>query len=88
MGMTSVRMPDELMERLEQAAARLRRSKSWVIKDAVEDYLLREERKSQRDKETLEALKDYKAGRIIEENSMTEWLESWGEEDEKVPPIK
>ena len=35
MGMTSVRMPDELLEQLQETAVKLRRSKGWIINDAV-----------------------------------------------------
>ncbi len=88
MGMTSVRMPDELLDRLERTAGQMRRSKGWVIKDAVEEYVAREELKQQRNKETLESWEDYKAGRVIDGDEMMTWLESWGTDDEKEPPFK
>lgn len=37
MSMTSVRMPDDLMQQLEVTAERLRRSKGWIIKDALRE---------------------------------------------------
>lgn len=88
MGTTSVRMPDELLDRLERTAEQLRRSKGWIIKDAVEEYLKREELKQQRNQETLASWEDYKAGRVIDGDKMMEWLESWGTENEKKPPAK
>lgn len=88
MGMTSVRMPDELLERLERTAQSLRRSKGWVIKDAVEEYLAREELKLRRNQETLASWEDYQAGRVIEGDQVMAWLDSWGTEDEKEPPVK
>ena len=88
MGMTSVRMPDELLDRLERAAHQLRRSKGWIIKDAVEEYLAREELKQQRNQETRASWEDYQAGRVIAGDDMIAWLESWGTDDEKEPPFK
>lgn len=88
MGMTSVRMSDELLERLGRTATELRRSKGWVIKDAVEEYITREELKIKRAKETLESWEDYETGRVIDGSEMMEWLESWGSENEKKPPLK
>lgn len=88
MGMTSVRMPDELLERLERTAENLRRSKGWVIKDAVEEYLAREELKQRRNQETLASWEDYQASRVIEGDQVMAWLDSWGTEDEKEPPVK
>ncbi len=86
MGMTSVRMPDELLEQLEQTAEKLRRSKGWIINDAVKEYLSREERKAQILEETREALADIKAGRVAGGEEVMDWLESWGTDQEKAPP--
>ena len=86
MGMTSVRMPDELLEQLEVAAEKLRRSKGWIINDAVKEYLDREERKANMLEETREALADIKAGRVIDGVEVMDWLESWGTDAEKAPP--
>lgn len=86
MGMTSVRMPDELLEQLEQTAEKLRRSKGWIINDAVKEYLSREERKAQMLEETRQALADIKAGRLVDGEEVMGWLESWGTDQEKAPP--
>lgn len=86
MGMTSVRMPDELLAELEQTAEKLRRSKGWVINDAVKEYIQREERKAQMLEETRLALNDIKAGRVLDGEDVMDWLESWGTEMEKDPP--
>lgn len=86
MGMTSVRMPDELLGQLDRAAEKLRRSKGWIINDAVKEYLIREERKAQMLEETLKAIADIKAGRVIDGAEVMDWLESWGTDEEKAPP--
>ncbi len=86
MGMTSVRMPDELLVQLEEAANKLRRSKGWIINDAVKEYLAREERKGKMLEETREALADLKAGRIVDGADVMDWLETWGSDTEKAPP--
>ena len=86
MGMTSVRMPDELMQKLNEAAERMRRSKGWIINDAVTEYLAREERDTQMLEETREALADIKAGRVVDGAQVIEWLNSWGSPNEKSPP--
>lgn len=86
MGMTSVRMPDDLLSQLEQTAKRLERSKGWLINSAVKDYLQREVRQSQMLEDTLEALNDIKAGRVVDGKEMLNWLDSWGSDTEKAPP--
>ncbi|MES9905291.1 MAG: ribbon-helix-helix protein, CopG family [Sedimenticola sp.] len=86
MGMTSVRMPDDLLSQLDHAAKKLRRTKGWLINDAVKEYLKREDRKAQMLEETREALADIKAGRVTEAADVIDWLDSWGSAEEKVPP--
>lgn len=85
MAMTSVRMPDDLMVKLDAIANKMRRSKGWIIKDAVTQYIESEELKAKRLQDTLEALDDVKAGRVIDGDEVVDWLESWGDEDEKEP---
>lgn len=86
MAMTSVRMPDELLGQLERAAENARRSKGWIINEALREYLAREERKQRILEETHEALADIKAGRLSDGAEIMDWLDSWGDEDEKAPP--
>ena len=86
MGMTSVRMPDELMSQLEETAEKLQRSKGWVINDAVKDYLAREKRKAERLVQTREALEDIDMGRVVNGQEVMNWLDSWGSDMEKSPP--
>ena len=86
MAMTSVRIPDDLMERLQKTAEQRRRSKSWLINDAVREYLEREEIRTRRLAETRQALAEVKEGQLIEGDEVLDWLDSWGTEDEKTPP--
>jgi predicted transcriptional regulator len=79
-------MPDDLMRRLEVTAERLRRSKGWIINDALREYLEREERRTRRLKETREALADLEAGELIDGDGVLDWLDSWGSADEREPP--
>lgn len=86
MGMTSVRMPDDLLQRLDSMATRLRRSKGWIINDAVREYLEREERQQRRDEETREALAELDAGQVVDGDEVLAWIDSWGSENEREPP--
>ncbi len=40
MSTTSFRLDDDLEEKLNATAARLRRTKSWIINDALRHYLV------------------------------------------------
>ena len=88
MAMTSVRMSDDLMKKLEQVAGKLRRSKGWVINDALREYLEKEEQKARRLEETHQALSDLEEGRVVDGDQVMDWMESWGAKDEKDSPLK
>lgn len=86
MGTTSVRMPEDLMQRLDAAAQRLRRSKGWIINDAVREYLEREEQRVGCLEDTKAALSEVEAGDLIDGEEVLAWLDSWGTEQEREPP--
>jgi predicted DNA-binding protein len=48
MSTTSFRLDEDLQEKLDVIAARLQRSKGWIINDALRQYIEREERKQRR----------------------------------------
>jgi predicted transcriptional regulator len=79
--MTSVRMPDNLLQRLDATATRLRRSKGWIINDAV-----REDLRQRRDEETREALAELDAGQVVDGDEVLDWIDSWGSKNEREPP--
>ena len=87
MSITSVRLPPEILKRVEALAAKLQRSKSWVINEAVRDDVARAETDSQRWRDTLEALDSLRAGNLIDKDAVAKWLASWGT-DKKLPPSK
>lgn len=86
MAMTSVRMPDELAQRLEQLAAHLRRTKGWIINEALQQFIGSQERRQQMLTEAREGLESLEAGRMVGGDEVLDWLDSWGSEDELPPP--
>jgi predicted transcriptional regulator len=86
MGMTSVRMPDDLLQRLDATATRLRRSMGWIINDAVREYLEREDLRQRRDEETRQTLAELDAGQVVDGDEVLAWIDSWGSENEREPP--
>jgi predicted transcriptional regulator len=79
-------MPDDLMERLDATAERLRRSKGWIINDAIREYLAREDLRVKRLEETKGALGELEAGELIDGDEVLAWLDSWGTDHERQPP--
>ena len=86
MAVTSVRLSPDIEEKLAAVAGRARRTKSWLINEAVKDYLGRLGRDERRWEQTLAALASAKAGRIVDGDDMVEWIASWGKKAEKKPP--
>lgn len=88
MSTTSFRIDDELEEKLNDIAQKLKRSKSWIINDALKTYIQQEERKQKMLRDTEEAIADIEADRIVSGKEVMEWLESWGTQNEKEAPSK
>ena len=86
MPMTSVRMPDELCHRLDTLGEQEQRSRGWLIKDAVSEYLERKERNAQMLKETRQSMEDVTEDRLLDGEEVMAWVESWGADNELEPP--
>ncbi|MEE7626518.1 ribbon-helix-helix domain-containing protein [Methylobacter sp. Wu8] len=69
----SAHVPEELADKVDQIAARLDRSRGWVIKQALADWLGQEE---ERRRLTLEALADVDTGHVIDHQAVQAWANS------------
>lgn len=58
----TTKLPNDLFARLEEIAERIDRTKSWIIRQAVSEWLAEEQRRYDL---TLEALKDVDEGRTF-----------------------
>jgi len=86
MSVTSVRLQPEIENPLEKLATKLDRSKNYLINQAIKEFIARRALDEARWNETLEALDSVKSNKLIEEQSVNEWLESWGSDNELNPP--
>lgn len=71
-------VPVDLAEKVDQRAKSLERSRGWVVKQALADWLFWEEEK---DRRTQEALDDVDAGRMVSHETVVEWAKSLGTDD-------
>jgi len=78
MGITSVRLSDDIDNPLETLSKQLDRSKNYLINQAVKEYLARRAMDDARWQDTLEALNSLESGKFIEEDDVNTWLNSWG----------
>ncbi|EGC6345407.1 ribbon-helix-helix protein, CopG family [Escherichia coli] len=66
-------VPLPMADKVDQMAARLERSRGWVIKQALSAWLAQEE---ERNRLTLEALDDVISGQIIDHQAVQVWADS------------
>lgn len=77
-------VPLDLAEKVDAIALRLERSRGWVVKQALADWIVLEE---ERHRMTLEALADVDAGHLISHEAMLVWAESLGSDEPLPPPL-
>jgi predicted transcriptional regulator len=80
------RIPASLKQEFETAAASRGWSLSHAIRQLMQQYVAQEKERDHRRTETLEALADVEAGRVVEGERVMVWLDSWGSDDELAPP--
>ena len=86
MGVTSIRLQPEIENPLEKLANKLDRSKNYIINQAIKEFIARKLLEEKKWNETLEALESVKSNKVIEEQDVNEWLDSWGKDNEQKPP--
>ena len=76
-------LPRPLAEKVDELAARLERSREWIVRQALTSWIEQEE---ERRRLTLEGLADVDAGRLIDQADVQAWAESLGTDDELAVP--
>lgn len=66
-------IPLQMADKVDQMAKQLERSRGWIIKQALSDWIDQEEERSRL---TREALADVEAGRVIDHQSVQAWADS------------
>ena len=66
-------VPQSLADKVDQMAARLERSRGWIVKQALAAWIDQEE---ERRRLTFEALADVDAGRVIDPQAVQAWANS------------
>ncbi len=79
MGAISVRLDDDVLERLDRLGGELARPRSWLIAQAIQRYLDYEEWFVDADREGIESAE---AGRTVERGEVVRWIDSWRSEAE------
>ncbi len=86
MGITSVRLQPDIEDGLATVASNLHRSKSWIINQAVKEFLEKQITDQQRWQETIEAIASVERGNKVSGDAVHAWLSSWGSDNELSAP--
>ncbi len=76
-------VPRQLAEKVDEYAARLERSRGWIVKQALMAWVAQEEERSRL---TREALADVDAGQVIDHQAVQAWAESLDDEEPLAVP--
>ena len=84
---TSLKIDDALKGRIQQLANQRRRSSHWIMLEAIQQYVEREEARERFKQEALASWAAYKeTGRHLTGEEVRTWLNTWGTKDETEAP--
>lgn len=84
---TSLKIDDSLKSRVRRLASQRRRSAHWIMLEAIEQYVEREEARESFRQEALASWAAYReTGRHLTGQEVRDWLDGWGSDDEKAMP--
>ena len=76
---TSIRLDDALKGRIQHLAEARRRTARWIMREAIAQYVDREEKREALRQDTLKAWDDFQAtGQHATADAVDRWLASWG----------
>ena len=84
---TSVKLSDDLKQRLHSVASQKRRTPHWVMVEAINTYISQEEKRAAFYQEGLESWQEYqRTGEHVTWKEARSWMESWGTDNESEQP--
>ena len=83
----SVKLKSQDRARLKHLAEARKRTPHWLAKEAISQFLEREEAVERFRQESLDALKEFRrTGESVPNEEVMDWLDSWETEDETEAP--
>lgn len=83
----SIKLDKDMRERIENLAISQKRTTHWMMREAIRQYVEREERHEALKKDVLASWKHFQdTGLHATAEEVEEWIASWGAEDELPMP--
>ena len=83
----AIKIDSDIKERVKRLATIRHRTAHWLMREAIAQYVEREEKREAFRQETLDAWDDYRTtGLHLTAKEVDAWLSSWGTEDELQAP--
>jgi predicted transcriptional regulator len=84
---TSIKLEEGLKNRIQNLANLRNRSPHWIMRQAINDYVEREESRESFKQEALNSWKSYKeTGQHLTGQEVNDWLTTWGTDRETAIP--
>lgn len=84
---TSIKLDDDMKGRVRHLAEVRRRTPHWIMREAIAQYVEREEEREALRQDTLKAWEEYQGtGLHATAEEVDQWLASWGTENELPAP--
>lgn len=80
----SFRVPSDRAELLDKLSSATDRSRSWHLEQALAQYL---DTQAWQIQHIQKGLDDLKAGRVVGQDAVEAWLETWGTDNEGDAPV-
>lgn len=83
----SVNLDDTLSGKIRQLAEQRQQSSRWIVREAISQYVAREESRERLNTDTLDAWQEFQqTGLHATAEEVDQWLSSWGSATELPPP--
>lgn len=84
----AIKIDQDTRDRVKRLADARQRTPHWLMKEAISQYLEREEKREALRQDAITAWKEYQStGMHVGAEEVTAWLASWGDDDEQAPPL-
>lgn len=83
----AIKIDDDMRERVKRLAQARHRTAHWLMREAITQYVEREEKREAFRQDTLKAWEEYRAtGLHASAEEVEAWLASWGTDEERPAP--